>query len=607
MNMDELSIQLKQEYKSFKQDFRLKLRGNLIVLSGPNGGGKTQLAHIIHKGMIVKHNDRVSSKEDVLKINADVSVNGAPIHSGDTQYVDFRSILKTNKTTYTYRYPENVNVAWQAYAKIGTEEELLLNYQCMESLKEILKKESNANGLDSRNLTKEQFEEIMNKDEHRNLVWESSNDMFDHNLSTIFRNYCETVMKLTSRAYKDNRKVDIEKRLGEAPWQLLNRIFDILGFRYRYKADYDMDDIRYNFQGYPYPLNDKDALKNHTRPLAELSDGERTLIYLVFSLIGYPSKKMPSIVILDEYDATFHPSFTYKFYKLIQEFFLEQGVMVIVVTHSLETIKLAPDHAMFYEVFEGRYIKERVLKIPRSKYMEVYALKKGRSVTEKEIREHIQEIQKINNWAQSPNPILYVEDEKTQIYQIAYLKLRGLDFKGSNLVEIFEEHAPFKIHGLGGKNQLQSLMNERDVSWFTHKGVLALFDFDDAFRDFKNLDKNIWGKMEGTEATGLYKERKDCCLIKAMTLPVPKHRREYASRNQIVRVLEIEDYFEDEAFNQVLQNRSKSKIIYPGIQKTVIKDKERFWRNLVDLKQEYFIHFKTLIDKVEELLINPEE
>jgi ABC-type multidrug transport system ATPase subunit len=45
--MKKLTIQLNQLYKSFGRDFQATLEGDLIILSGINGAGKSQIINII--------------------------------------------------------------------------------------------------------------------------------------------------------------------------------------------------------------------------------------------------------------------------------------------------------------------------------------------------------------------------------------------------------------------------------------------------------------------------------------------------------------------------------------------------------------------------------
>lgn len=45
--MKKLEIQLSQKYRSFQNNFKTILEGDLVILSGVNGSGETQLFDII--------------------------------------------------------------------------------------------------------------------------------------------------------------------------------------------------------------------------------------------------------------------------------------------------------------------------------------------------------------------------------------------------------------------------------------------------------------------------------------------------------------------------------------------------------------------------------
>ena len=73
--MKKIEIQLNQEYRSFSDGFKTILEGDLVILSGINGSGKTQLFDIIRgfqrESRVEKINrsvqiDRVSITEDQI-------------------------------------------------------------------------------------------------------------------------------------------------------------------------------------------------------------------------------------------------------------------------------------------------------------------------------------------------------------------------------------------------------------------------------------------------------------------------------------------------------------------------------------------------------------
>ena len=58
-------------------------------------------------------------------------------------------------------------------------------------------------------------------------------------------------------------------------------------------------------------------------------------------------KHFPQVLLLDEVDASLHPSMMQNMLNVIEKVFLENGVKVILVTHSPTTIALAPEESVY--------------------------------------------------------------------------------------------------------------------------------------------------------------------------------------------------------------------------------------------------------------------
>lgn len=131
---------------------------------------------------------------------------------------------------------------------------------------------------------------------------------------------------------------------GEKPWDLINKIleeFDTLQYKINSPegADY--------FGSFQLKLKHtgKDDLEVD---FSSLSSGEKILMALVASIYKSSSDKhFPDILLLDEVDASLHPSMMKNMLSVIENIFLKQGVKVILVTHSPTTIALAPEESVF--------------------------------------------------------------------------------------------------------------------------------------------------------------------------------------------------------------------------------------------------------------------
>ncbi len=216
-------------------------------------------------------------------------------------------------------------------------------------------------------------------------------------------------------------------------------------------------------------------------------------------------------------------------------------------------------------------------------------------LNEEEVRRLKKEINEVKK------PILYVEDEFYQIYQIAYLKLNNIDFDKKNLKQKFDEESDFKIYSSESSNELRKKLDSVNIDDFNDKKIIGLFDFDSAYSQFNGLKKERWYEIKGEEEKGLYRNRKNNENFKAMVLPIPSHRENFASKSLGDKsLLEIELLFEDECLKD-LKCLSQEKI--PATDMTRSKfsgNKSNFWEKLIDLDKEYFKHFKTLFDEIKE-------
>lgn len=93
-------------------------------------------------------------------------------------------------------------------------------------------------------------------------------------------------------------------------------------------------------------LISKDGVKLYSR---DLSSGEKALMGLCYLIyVQEQNTKLPELLLLDEIDSTLHPSVIKSLLRAIQEVFVKQyGLKVIMVTHSPTTVALAPENSIF--------------------------------------------------------------------------------------------------------------------------------------------------------------------------------------------------------------------------------------------------------------------
>jgi ABC-type branched-subunit amino acid transport system ATPase component len=351
--MKTLRFQLNQEYKSFDSGFQANLEGNLIILSGVNGSGKSQIATII-SGI-----DNISN----AIINSSVNLDTAEIKRQDIDYRSFKENISIPEiTTATPQvFIDSANNAWSYYLnyKLDISNPNLGQFSdsCLKA-KEIILESFSEQEFYNNSISEAIFRENLTK---RDFILRS-NDKFANAVGEAFFSYALKV----SEKMKDVSRAEFKSEMlsEEAPWTHLNRLFKKLRFDYRFKENYEIFGVYINEQPRLYALKDDETLnENQTRSLSELSDGEKVIISLCFASLNSSNSATKKLLLLDELDAVLNPSLIQAFFTVIQDYFVDQGVMVIMITHSPATISLAPDYAKCYEVFKPNPTGRRILEV----------------------------------------------------------------------------------------------------------------------------------------------------------------------------------------------------------------------------------------------------
>jgi predicted ATPase len=203
-------------------------------------------------------------------------------------------------------------------------------------------------------------------------------NLIDNFLPTqLSRTFADYYSKLEQNKYNefknddDNGKRDVlpaeefERIHGPKPWNAINKILSSLGtmpYRINSPEGLDRDD-----QFIAILCDETD----HTiKPqFNELSSGERVLMALVASVYKSSSDRhFPDILLLDEIDASLHPSMMRNMLSVIQDVFLSHGVQCVLVTHSPTTVALAPDDSVFIMERAGN---DRIRKASRSEALDI--------------------------------------------------------------------------------------------------------------------------------------------------------------------------------------------------------------------------------------------
>ena len=489
--MKKININMEESYKLYKKDFTYTFEGDLIILSGVNGSGKSQLLQIIAK----------NGKEQISRRVNQINDMGENVSLEDILLLSFRDNINLGRDfgQFSVVYKQNyVNNAWEYYENYikhqnddywdpiktqkyndGTlifDDKGIKNpsWRSINRLVNLLKE----NYRDEKvfTLTKTEFESILPVD----YIWRNENDIIEQVGNLFYIACCDRVNKQiicsTSTDIFDN-----SIWLKTAPWTILNKLFEDLNFKYRFKNDYEFKT--------PY-MEENPKLRDdfEIRSLVDLSDGEKAILKLALISLDEEISKDIRLILFDEYDAPLNPSLTEAFYHVIENFYIKKGIQVIITTHSPATISLAPEYAQFYEIFSKSNENPKILKIEQFDYSELKIANKQFYDKIKNQEQRIAELEKLKEMT---GKMLFVEDKYDQIYKIAYLKIKGIeDITEENLEEKFNEHCNFTIHSSFSCGGLYNRLLSSNITNDQNSVIICLFDFDsEGYLKFKELSK----------------------------------------------------------------------------------------------------------------------
>ena len=491
--MKKLEIQLNQEYRSFQNNFKTTLEGDLVILSGVNGSGKTQLFDII----------RGFQKESrAAKVSRSVQIDGAPITEDHIAHRSIRDYANVSELTQgSARIIEDqLNNLWQWYQQYNLNpgaNQVGPYIDACKRARELLVEKITEDRFNKKDILRDDF----------NAIFEDfvlyQDDIFTNKIGEIFFRFTTDREQKIIDAYNSKIQFD-EETLPPTPWARLNELLDKLKFGYKFKNNYENRNHALSEQPALFTVN-SDGIINESerRTLQDLSDGEKAIISLTFAMLASEDTH-PKILILDEYDTPLNPSLINAFFTVLKDFFIDKGVQVVLATHSPATLSLAPDYAVFYEVFKKDIpIQGRLLRVEREQYAE---LKVANQRFVDRINELQDEVIRLNEKIQSGTIPLIITEGKSDIKHLRKAKEK-LDIKDYNidLYEIDEESF--------GDSKLRPLLDNLAKLPQSRK-IIGIFD-----RDVEKIVQDI--EKDGQQ----YKDHGN--NVYAFCIPVPQIRESY--------------------------------------------------------------------------------
>lgn len=342
-----MKYKLDAQFKSLNP-FEIELP-NFVILTGINGVGKTQIlqslenrhSNIVIDGVLtppykIKYIEKLLPVSDLNSIHRD-NGNYRHHHEEDPLFIGYSHIFEFQGQHQ--KLPENIEELAKftnsIYGNIN------LSTKQFQKLKSFIEKSPER--ITDPKLLKESIPHGYHPTTH---------DIFVQNFSTIFDNYQKLEFQnLWSEFLKKSKGKDVSylttdefiQAHGNSPWQIINDILKSASMDYEFKVPEDYDpNITYE------PKFLKKGTKTEVK-ISELSSGEKILIALAFALYNNDHvTQLPKILLLDETDASLHPSMSKQYLHILKNVFVKDlGIKVIITTHSPSTVALADEHDIF--------------------------------------------------------------------------------------------------------------------------------------------------------------------------------------------------------------------------------------------------------------------
>ncbi|WP_299756586.1 AAA family ATPase [uncultured Pontibacter sp.] len=374
--MNEINIRLNQKYKSFDNGFNASLQGQIIILSGINGSGKSQLINII-KGREQRdiedprHHQRSSTSHII--INSTVEINGVKIDQKRIESKSFKDNINLPEISLSTSAQSSQSVN-QAYAQfvngnLDPNKSPQFASSCIKAIN-ILKDKF---GVHYKDISEADFKSTLRQSD---FIWRNE-DQFTDIIGFLFYNHAMAIAQGRQEAGRKYGPPFDETSLGIAPWNELNNLFSDLKLEYRFKENYEIIHAELTETPRLYSIDkDSNIIESEIRTLKDLSDGEKTIISLCFTSLRKIEKESKALLLLDELDAVLNPSLTESLFIVLKKYYVDKGITVIITTHSSATISLAPNNSTFYEVFKKNDFTSRIIEVNQDEYKELQKVNK---------------------------------------------------------------------------------------------------------------------------------------------------------------------------------------------------------------------------------------
>lgn len=333
-----------KEYNGFILSQSFEHNGNLVVLTGRNGCGKTRLL------------------ESIVKQQSIVNLADQPVTAKDIMFVEQSKLTPSFGNGYNEaQFQSKITATLQLFDRNKNDfDSPFDNRKAQNNSRSIaggLPYESLYNLCQSISLHLSKLPSQLTHDEIK-IYFEDHvpNILGFQNISGICNQYIKRKRENRYNKYCSEQEGDnvayltndqFIGRFGNEPWILLNNIIDTT-----FDGKFQFSEPDPTSYSYSYAANLIQKSTNLPVSVNALSSGEKTLLWLALTLFNSQyydniAVKTPKLLLLDEPDAFLHPKMVVKMYRVLNEFCTSFESHIIITTHSPTTVALAPDSSTF--------------------------------------------------------------------------------------------------------------------------------------------------------------------------------------------------------------------------------------------------------------------
>ncbi|MBW3524440.1 AAA family ATPase [Chryseobacterium sp. NKUCC03_KSP] len=335
----------------------------LTILTGKNGVGKTQILKAIQKEIIIASN--LGNDNDINHIRHFSYVNNHSLSENEMPE-ESRKLIELHSSIPSEALFEDYQAYRVIFENLRRQDPSVKMENRYKPLAKTIEDICKMTSINIENISYNDFVKFSPIDTglHGSVFYQNFYNLFFRYFQKLDRN--EYSKHLNAQRSNNNKSIPDElfiKLYGETPWDFANSVLEQSNLPYIFDSPLG-EEPQHSFK---LVLRNKDL--NTEVDFENLSSGEKVIMSLVFAIYNSKSNiKFPELLLMDEPDASLHPSMAKQFLDVVKNVFVkEKNINVIITTHSPTTIALSDEESIFVVSNPGAKItktkKDAALKI----------------------------------------------------------------------------------------------------------------------------------------------------------------------------------------------------------------------------------------------------